>query len=571
MEKKGSNVLINFKTIIKYILYIDKKYILVCLSEALFNGLFPALSVLIFQNIVNLLQINTDFKIIIKYIILYILIDLFLSIFNSYLIYFKQRFNKKFTLFLSQIILTKASLLSLSNYEDSDTYDVIHRAQNENGEKLISYYNRFISIFTQFINLITYIIILIKFNAIIIPIIMVLPIIKFIVNSKYNLINFKIIRSRTNDSRKNWYHSYLLTNGIFYKELSVFDLHKYFIDKYVYLLKKFNKQDLDLSKSKVKCFTLLNTLENLIDGIIFIYISYLGANQVILLGNIVTYIKSIISAKTNVSSILFEISDLISDSLFISQLFEYLNLGEKKTGGVKINKIESIEFRNVCYKYPNSQKYVLKDISFYIKENEKIALVGTNGSGKSTLIKLIIGFYDNYEGEIYINGVDARKLDSNYFLRRISTLFQDFIKYETTLEENFYYGNLSQKNNYNFIEEYLRMVGMLDYVNGLEKGVKTQLGSWFDKGINLSIGQWQKIALARTLIKESDLYILDEPNSALDIVSQSEINKIYKGVLQDKMVIIVTHNLEDLFKIVDRIIILDDGNIVETIYKNERK
>lgn len=563
-KNRNRNIFKNLVWIINNIRHIDKKYIYISVVTTIMNGIINPISLLVMQQIINFVQIDEELNNIIGYIIIYICIDLFNSIYMSISGYYTMKYSLKFNLFFSEKIYLKASKLSLSDYEDSTTYDIMNRAQNQGGDKLLNYFNVFMSIITQIVELVSYIFILLKFRVWIVVVIFITPTIKFVINNKINLIKFEILKNRTNDNRKSWYITYLLSYGNFYKELKTNNLFSYFINKYKNYINRFNKEDLDINKSQIKKTTLISILEILIDGFIFYYIILMGLISKLLIGDVITYTRTISNAKSNISAILLGLSNMERESLFIGQLFEYLDLKEEDNlNKMEVHEIRKIEIKNLSYKYPNSEKYVLKDINLKICKGEKVAIVGMNGSGKTTLIKLIMGFYNSYEGSILINGKEVKNIDKRYLLKEISTLFQDFVKYEATIRENISYGNLDIMDDDNKIKNIANKFNILKLVNSYEKGLDTQLGIWFDGGVNLSMGQWQKIALARAFAKNSSMYILDEPNASLDSITEKEVSTLYGDVLENKIGIIITHKFDDIINLVDKIVVLNKGEILE--------
>lgn len=543
---------------------IDNKYIFISIVSTIINGIISPVSLIIMQKIINGVQTERNLNNIIFYIIIYISIDLFNSVYSNFLGYYNTKYSMKFNLYFSEKIYLKASRLSLSDYENSKTYDIMNRAQNQGGDNLLSYYENFMSIITQLITLSSYIFILINFRVWLVAVIMVIPIFKYIINNKFNLKRFEIIKQRTNDSRKSWYLTYLLSYGNFYKELKTYNLFSYFINKYKNLIKRFNKEDLEINKSQIKWSILISVVETLVDGFIFYYTISLGFLGNILIGDVITYIRAISNSKSNITSILLGLSNMVNQSLFIGQLFEFFDLEEEDISNkIKINEIREIEVKNLYYKYNSSKEYVLKNISLHINKNEKIAILGMNGSGKTTLIKLIMGFYRNYEGNILINGIEVRDIDKESLLKEISTLFQDFVKYEASFRENITYSNLKVMNEDEKIKNIANKFNFLNLINSYDKKLDTQLGMWFDEGINLSMGQWQKVALARAFAKESSLYILDEPNASMDSITEREISSLYKDILENKIGIIIAHKFLNIVGFVDEIIILQDGKIIE--------
>ena len=566
MEKKkfDSKIFRNLYWVTSNIYRIDRKYIVLSFISMIVGGIIPPISLIIMQNIINNIQTGVVSRNVFLLISVYVGVDLIQTIFNNVIGYYNSKFLMKFDLIFSEKIYRKASRLSLDDYENSETYDLINRAQYEGGGKLINYYNNFISISTKIITLFSYVVILFKFKIWIVLLVTIFPIIKYFINNMFNFKRFEVARLRTNDSRKSWYLTYLLTYGNFYKELKNFNLFDYFIEKYKIFIRRFNSQDLQISKKQSILFSLLSLFETISDGLLFSYTVVLGINKIILIGNVITYTRTIINSKSCFTSILNSISTAINESLFIEQLFEYFNIKEENNiGKIKIDKIESIKIVNLSYKYKNSNEYALKNISLEINKSRKIAIIGMNGSGKTTLIKLIMGFYTDYEGSILINGIELRQIDKESLHSDISALFQDFVKYEATFRENIAYGNLEIMNDDEKINLISEKFNLVEIIEKYEKKLDTQLGAWFDNGVNLSMGQWQKVALSRIFAKNSGIYILDEPNAAMDSITEYEISSLYEEILKDRIGIIITHKFNNIISVIDDIYVMQKGEIIE--------
>lgn len=249
-------------------------------------------------------------------------------------------------------------------------------------------------------------------------------------------------------------------------------------------------------------------------------------------------------------------------NLYIQLLKDFLEIkeGENALGGTKVDNIKTIELRNVSFDYPQC-KMALSTINLKIKSNEQIAIVGKNGSGKSTLFKILCGLYKPTSGKLFVNNLDLENIDVKSYRNCISVLFQDFLKYEGTLEENVYIGDISTEVDENKIKNSLckANVDFLKTERGYE--LKRGLGNWFDEGGQLSGGQWQKIALARTYYKNADLYLLDEPSSALDVTAETKIFKSFFEVSKNKIAIYITHRVK-IAQDANKIIVLDGGKIV---------
>jgi ATP-binding cassette subfamily B protein len=216
----------------------------------------------------------------------------------------------------------------------------------------------------------------------------------------------------------------------------------------------------------------------------------------------------------------------------------------------------------VTFGYPGTEEPVLRDVSFTIALGESVALVGANGAGKTTLVKLICRFYDADAGQILIDGLDIREYDVDDLRTQIGVIFQDYGKYQETVQTNIGYGSLPDIEDLTRIERAAARSGAADVITGLPKGYATQLGRWFRGGVNLSIGQWQKIALARGFMRNAQMLVLDEPTSSLDVQSEHEVFEQFRALAEDKMAILISHRFTTV-RMADQILVLDKGRVIE--------
>lgn len=221
-----------------------------------------------------------------------------------------------------------------------------------------------------------------------------------------------------------------------------------------------------------------------------------------------------------------------------------------------------IEFKNVSFRYPNSKRDIFRNFNLKIKSGEKIAIVGENGAGKTTIIKLLLRFYDVSEGEILLNGINIKNIKLEDWHLRIGALFQDFIKYQFTIKENVYFGDLTKFKQKDEIIKALLMSGASDYLKNMSKGMDQVVGKMFEGGVDLSGGEWQKLALARAFFRNSPILILDEPTSAIDAKAEAEIFEKVQKLQKDKTVIIISHRFSTV-RHADRILVVENGHIVE--------
>lgn len=560
--KKKTHFFKNVFWVAREIFNYDKKYIYILLISVVISGILPPISTLLSQEVVNALQKKMHIKIIFFYVILYISVDLVDTLYKYGLQYYKTRFSYGFNLHFNIKILEKASKLKLKDYEDSETYNMISRAQDEGNGKQLVYIETFMNIFSGIITMISYLLIIISFKPQLVIIIIIVPIIKYLITKKIGILSFDLLKRRTNDLRKSRYFQYLMTYGEYFKELKIFNLFSVFIEKYKFYTKKFNDENLCLERKKAVSLSIVSIIETLVGGGLFSYIVYNGYIGTILIGNVLTYMKAITQVKQQMTVVLGTFSEIYKESFFIDQIIDYFQLLEtNEERKIVINSIENIKIEDLSYKYKEGQDYILKNINLEIKRNETVAFVGQNGSGKTTLIKLIMGFYDDYEGNIYINGIELKKIDQKSLIDKIATVFQDYVKYQATFRENISYGNMSVFEDDSVLYSICEELGIKRLIENSENKLDSQIGHWFDNGMQISIGQWQKVALARAFIKNAELYILDEPNSALDSIAEADMLKLYEKIIRNHMGIIVTHKFNVLVKRVDRIVVLSEGVI----------
>ena len=236
-------------------------------------------------------------------------------------------------------------------------------------------------------------------------------------------------------------------------------------------------------------------------------------------------------------------------------------------GKVSIQKVPwhtndiSVEFINVSFSYPGTDIKILNNVSFKLDKVKHYAFVGANGAGKSTIIKLMLGLFDNYSGTILLNGVNIKNIDNEILNNFFSVVFQDFTRFELSIGENLKLGNSKQTTNEELISQ-LENVDMLEIVKSLPKGLETKLGKLYTNSIDISGGQWQRIAIARVLLKDNAIYVLDEPTAALDPIAENSIYELFRKASNKKLTLFVTHRLGTI-KLADEILVLNDGQIVE--------
>lgn len=556
------NVLIdNIKLILNY----SRLYILVSFCFSIIQGICPIISLLLMQKIINLIQIeNIEKYIFFNLILVYIFIEMFDLIISEIYNLYSVNFTKKFSKHVEVLMLEKANRLTTKDFENKEIYDLINRAQSQNGSTVIDYFNSWISILQNCITIVSSIIIIVSYKFWIFILIIIIPLVQFYYSQRLGREQYDISIERTHEERKCWYINFLMLLGNSTKETILYGLGNLFISQYKKLKDKFIYQDFKIMKKTFIINIISISIGQVISGSIFAYILFNGFTKKIYLGNVTTYITCLTTIKTGIEMILTMMSTIYSKSLYMELLFKFFKIPEKVDYGdekIKVNNIEKIELKNVSFKFSKTSEYVLKNINMKINKNKAIALVGRNGSGKSTLIKLLLGLYDDYEGEILVNDINLNDIDKQSYYKKISCVFQDYNRYEASVKENVGYGNLSQIDNEDLITQCLLKCGFDINLLGDNK-LDTILGYWFGES-QLSDGQWQKIAIARAMTKEADFFILDEPDAALDGISEIDMLKNYKNLLKNKLGIFVSHKTHHLNLLCENIVVLDNGKIAE--------
>lgn len=543
----------------------DKKYLIISAFMAVLQGIVPSISLMLCQKILNSMQIHSkSINEIFILLVIYLLLNIFPEILFSIYDFYKMKFQRNFEKHIDILMLEKATNLNLIDFEDNTTYDMITRAQNQKGENILLLFDNVFFILKESISIISLVAILVQFKIYLILIVIIIPILNSLYSIKIGKEQYKVSVNRTWKERKIWYIDYLLLTGHAYKEIQLFDVGNKLISKFKQLKENIISQDIKILKKNFFADILFTTLDSIVYGGVIGYIIIQGFLKKILIGDVTAYIQALQSIKDNVQSIVSTFSTIINNLFFTNLLFEFLEyepVNQLKEGLNLESEVKKIELIDLSYKYPNSQSYALKNINLIIEKDNPVAILGKNGSGKTTLLKIILGFYEDYEGQVLVNGVNLKCIKKAQYRKKISCMFQDFIKYETTVRDNISISTGYKEDIDKFIINKLNATNLKNKFKESE-GLNTVLGTWFGTR-QLSSGEWQKIAICRSLIRDADIYIFDEPNSAIDIKSSNELLLLYKEALKNKIGIFITHHIPHAKTITKNIVVLQDGELIE--------
>lgn len=493
-------------------------------------------------------------------ILFYVGLNIINELISTLYSFYNEKFNLEFSQYVNMLMLEKSAKLELKDYENSETYNIINRAQSQNGTSILTFITGTIEIFKQIISVITISIILVRFCWWMLPLIFGISIVRSMVTVYTDREWYKLRVSRTNDERTNRYINYLLLTGIAFKEILLYGLSNYFFMKYKNISDKIKNQDKEMQK-KIAIYDILFDIGSWVSmGGLFGYVMYLGVTGRLLIGDITAYIECIENIKSGSNEIFDNIGNMLEQSMYIGLIFEFLEISEfKGNEEFDIGEIYKIEIKDLSFKYNTT--YVLKNINMTLNKGDSIALVGENGSGKSTLIKLIMGFYREYEGTIKINDIDIKKINKTGYYQKIGCVFQDYTKFEDSIRNNIRFGNIKTDNTKS-IENMLEITHMKERVDEIG-GLDTIVGKWFGKE-DLSIGEWQRISICRAAFKQANLYILDEPDASLDIFRQEELIETYKNTFKSAIRIFITHKVNYAKEMGEKIYVLEKGEILES-------
>ncbi|MBX4267533.1 ABC transporter ATP-binding protein [Clostridium estertheticum] len=565
---KVNNEHVSFKDIVKTIKMIpkifklisnmDKKSFVIIIALSLIIGLTPILSLFTSQYLLNMIY-KKNFYLVMVAFICYFFVSAFDDFISNIKGYYEFKFESVISYNINVKVMNKCSKLSLKDFENSEIYDKLQRVQEEVAFKPYQVFQSIIQLITAIVTLVSAITILINWKPWVLIVLLIVPAIFSLYFIKISQREFNVEYGRSKERRKSWYLSYILTKDSTFKEIKLYNLSTYILNKFKDINKTFIKQDIKLFKRR-SIFTLsFGFIEQICTSSILLIIIYSALLNKMLIGNVVGFIKAISLTESNTKSIINTMYSLYKNNLYINQLFEFLALPEEQSNktliGNNIDFIENIKIKNLTFKYPTASKEVLKNINLDIKKGERIAIVGQNGSGKSTLVKLLLKLYNTDNDSIFYNNKSINHYNTEQMQSCIGVLFQDFIKYELTLKENVGFGNIGKINEKHEMRGALEKA-QVNFIDDLD----AQLGLWFDDGIQFSGGQWQKIALARAFFRNASLYVLDEPSSALDPIAEKQIIDMFIEMTKDKIGIFISHRLSTAM-LADKIVVMDKGRI----------
>jgi ATP-binding cassette, subfamily B, bacterial len=351
------------------------------------------------------------------------------------------------------------------------------------------------------------------------------------------------------------------------KELKLFGLSKFLVERFTRLSNRIYSENVSLSRRRLVAGSFLSMI-----GIMGYYSAYVFVIWRTIMGSLtigtLTFLAgAILQASTNIQQMFSTLSGIADQALFLTDLLAFFGMQpaiQSKPLALLAPRpiVRGFEFRNVSFAYPGSSRLILNRLNFHLHPRERVALIGENGQGKTTIVKLITRLYDPTEGQVLLDGVDLREYSLEDLYREIGVIFQDFMRYEMTASENIAVGKIDEIDNPNLLLMAAQKSLANEVVDRLPLKYEQMLGRRFDGGLDLSGGEWQKVALARAYLRDAQLLILDEPTAALDARSEFEVFRRFAELTQGKMALFISHRFSTV-RMADRIVVLENGSIAE--------
>jgi ATP-binding cassette, subfamily B, bacterial len=477
---------------------------------------------------------------------------------------------------ITALIHEKSVTVDLAFYELADYYDDLHRARTEARYRPVALLGNLGALLQNSITLIAMGAILIPLGPWLTPALLLSTLPAFFVVVHYALAEYQWRLRTTTDDRRAWYYDWIMTTADAAAEIRLFSLGKYFQTHHKDLRKRLRGERLELTRRQSLAELAASLIALLILGAAMLWTMWRVLLGRVTLGELALVYAAFNQGQGLMRTLLENAGQLYGNSLFLGNLFEFLSLesvtsrlsgSAERTVGAALRSGRSsppnIAFNNVCFAYPDASTHALDNFTIQIPGGKIIAIVGPNGAGKSTLLKLLCRFYDPTAGSIEIDGQNIKHIPADYLRRLITVLFQQPFHYNTSVRDNILYGDLELEACDDELDVAIQAAGAAEIVSRLADREQTLLGRWFPGGTELSVGEWQRIALARAFLRRAPIIILDEPTSALDPWAEADWLERFRQLAFCRTSIIITHRFTTAMH-ADVIYVMDRGRIVES-------
>jgi ATP-binding cassette, subfamily B, bacterial len=493
-------------------------------------------------------------------------LNVFLGLITRAIDYSDSLLANRYTQHVSVRVMEQAARLDLTTYEDPVFYDRLERARVQATDRL--------AMIQQMGRLIQQVITTLVFSAalawaspwlVLLLAVGVLP--SFLGETHYAFLGYAKNFRQTPAKRQMDYLRQVAGSREGAKEVKLFGLNKFFTERFQTLANQIYIEDVTLSRSKLIVGGLLGIIGTLGYYGAYVYVISRTLRGAYDIGQFTFLTAAIQQASSNLQQVFSTASGIADQALFLTDLIAFFDMEptvKSNPNGLMTPEVikKGFEFRNVSFTYPGTERTVLKNFNLTLSPGERIALIGENGQGKTTVVKLITRLYDPTEGQILLDGIDLREYSLEDLHRHIGVIFQDFMRFEMTARENIAVGRIDQPHQQSDIELAAHKSLADTVVSKLAGGYDQILGRRFEGGVELSGGEWQKMALARAYLRDAQLLILDEPTAALDAKSELEVFERFAELTEGKMALLISHRFSTV-RMADRIVVLSGGRLLE--------
>lgn len=472
-----------------------------------------------------------------------------------------------FTNHTSVRLMKHAAELDLDHFEDAEFYDKMERARRSTTGRI----RLLAQVLGQVQDMITIGFLsvgLIAFNPWLILLLIVTLIPAFFGETHFNSMNYSLMFRWTPERRQLDYLRYTGASDTHAKEVKIFGLASYLSERYRELSDQFYAENRSLAVRRAAWGTILAGISSTGYYAAYVYIAYKTVSGDLSVGDLTFLSGSFMRLRNYMQGILTRFSGLAQEAMYLQDMFDFFDLKPQIASPQNPRPLpkpirEGFRFENVGFKYLNSDIWALRNVSFTLAAGEKLALVGENGAGKTTLVKLLSRLYDPTEGRILLDGIDLKEYDVNELRNEVGVIFQDFIRYYFSARDNIAVGEIQARDEKPLIETAAEQSLAAGVIQGLPEKYDQMLGKRFDGGVELSGGQWQKVALARAYFRDAQLLILDEPTAALDARAEHDVFQRFTELTEGKSAVLISHRFSTV-RMADRIVVLEDGTILES-------
>ena len=466
------------------------------------------------------------------------------------------------------LVMRQANQLDLVFFERPQFYDLLQTVQREAAYRPVQMVQTAFMLIRQVLTFVSLLALLVNLGWFIAVAALISPIPAFISSTRFGWQGYQMMRWQSPLRRMMGYLTNLMTTDIYNKEVKLFTLGDFFIDRFVSLFRRYYADMRSLVIRRYVAGALWTMISVITSGFTFLYVAYQTLAGVISVGSLTMFVQAANGVSQAFSTVLGALQSMYEHQLYLQTLFELLDF--KPLVNAPEHPIpfrrpiqRGIEFRNVTYTYEGKDEPALDNVSFTIDKGETVAIVGHNGAGKTTLVKLLARLYDPQDGQVLIDGHDVREYDPDTLRDEFGVLFQDYVSYQFSARENIGIGRIDRLDDTGAIADAAIKSGASSVIEGLPQGYDTVLGKWFEGGVNLSGGEWQKVALGRAFMREAQILILDEPSAALDARAEYELFSRLQELAHGRTAIFISHRFSTVRR-ADRILVFEQGRLIES-------